>query len=201
MSPILNIYKPVKIHDDVFYSRLIFKEDDIIFQLKKNKLSLDKNNNKALIELDSKTKKDITWIGEEVVKETSKNSETWFGKNITIEDCKSLYRDCITGDDKLKCFYDENSYFYESKNNFIEHSNLLDEMLGIAIIKCPVIIFTKTAFYLRWEISQFKIKKTNEEKIQLTEYSIRDLEEHNLSIDDFNIENKLKDKLKDISLF
>ena len=73
-------------------------------------------------------------------------------------------------------------------------------MLGIAIIKCCVIIFTKTAFYVRWEISQFKIK-IPEEKLNLIEYSIRDLEEHNISIDDFNIENKLKDKLKDISLF
>ena len=199
MNPILNVYNPVKIQDGVFYSKIILNDEDIIIQVKKNKVLLDKTNNKALLDLDSKTKKDIAWIGEEVIKETSKNSESWFGKNISLDDCKTLYRDCID-DKKLKCFYDENSNFYENKNESIEHSNLPDEMLGIAIIKCCVIIFTKTAFYVRWEISQFKIK-TLEEKLNLNEYSIRDLEEHNVSIDDFNIENRLKNKLIDISLF
>jgi len=200
MSPILSVYNPVKIQDGVFYSKVILNDEDIIIQVKKNKVTLDKTNNKALLDLDSKTRKDIAWIGEEVIKETSKNSESWFGKNISLDDCKTLYRDCID-DKKLKCFYDENSNFYESKNDSIEHSNLPDEMLGIAIIKCCVIIFTKTAFYVRWEISQFKIKTNSEEKLNLIEYSIRDLEEHNISIEDFNIENRLKDKLKDISLF
>ena len=200
MSSSLSVYNPVKIQDGVFYSKVILDDEDIIIQVKKNKVNLDKTNNKALLELDSKTKKDISWIGEEVIKETSKNSESWFGKHITIEDCKTLYRDCID-DKKLKCFYDENSNFYKNKNESIEHSDLPDEMLGIAIIKCCVIIFTKTAFYVRWEISQFKIKTNCEEKLNLIEYSIRDLEEHNVSIEDFNIENKLKDKLKDISLF
>ena len=199
MSPTLSVYNPVKIQDGVFYSKLILNDEDIIIQVKKNRVLLDKTNNKALLDLDSKTRKDIAWIGEEVIKETSKNSESWFGKNISLDDCKTLYRDCID-DKKLKCFYDENSNFYQNKNEPIEHSDLQDEMPGIAIIKCCVIIFTKTAFYIRWEISQFKIK-TSEEKLNLIKYSIRDLEEHNISIDDFNIENKLKDKLKDISLF
>tara|TARA_B100001564_G_C20663539_1_gene682667 strand:- start:2717 stop:3316 length:600 start_codon:yes stop_codon:yes gene_type:complete len=199
MSPILSVYNPVKIQDGVFYSKVILNDEEIIIQVKKNKVLLDKINNKALLDLDSKTRKDIAWIGEEVIKETAKNSESWFGKNISLDDCKTLYRDCID-DKKLKCFYDENSNFYQNKNEPIEHSDLQDEMPGIAIIKCCVIIFTKTAFYVRWEISQFKIK-TSEEKLNLIEYSIRDLEEHSVSIDDFNIENKLKDKLKDISLF
>ncbi len=198
MSHILSVYNPVKIQEGVFYSKIILNDEEISIQVKKNKVTLDKTNNKALLELDSKTKKDISWIGEEVIKETSKNSEAWFGKHITIEDCKTLYRDCID-DKKLKCFYDENCIFYENKNESIEHSDLPDEMLGIAIIKCCVIIFTKTAFYVRWEISQFKIKHNSDKKIE--EYSIRDLEEHNVSMEDFNIENKLKDKLKDISLF
>ena len=199
MSPILSVYNPVKIQDGVFYSKVILNDEEIIIQVKKNKVLLDKINNKALLDLDSKTRKDIAWIGEEVIKETAKNSESWFGKNISLDDCKTLYRDCID-DKKLKCFYDENSNFYQNKNEPIEHSDLQDEMPGIAIIKCCVIIFTKTAFYIRWEISQFKIK-TSEEKLNLIKYSIRDLEEHSVSIDDFNIENKLKDKLKDISLF
>jgi hypothetical protein len=200
MSSALGVYNPVKIQDGVFYSKIILNDEDIIIQVKKNKVKLDKPNNKALLELDSKTKKDIAWIGEEVIKETSKNSEAWFGKHITLEDCKTLYRDCID-DKKLKCFYDENCNFYENKNGSIDHSYLQDELSGIAIIKCCVIIFTKTAFYVRWEISQFKIKTNCEEKLHLVEYSIRDLDEHKVSIEDFNIENKLKDKLKDICLF
>ena len=72
-------------------------------------------------------------------------------------------------------------------------------MVGISLIKCCVIIFTKTAFYIRWEISQFKIKKESDKKI--IEYGIRDLEEHNESIEKNEMENKLKDRLKDISLF
>jgi hypothetical protein len=198
MSPILSVYNPVKIQEGVFYSKIILNDEDISIQVKKNKVTLDKTNNKALLEIDSKTKKDIAWIGDEVIKETSKNSETWFGKHITIDDCKTLYRECID-DKKLKCFYDENSYFYKNKNESIEQSDLPDEMLGIAIIKCCVVIFTKTAFYVRWEISQFKIKQDSDKKIE--EYSIRDLDEHNDSIEKNEMENKLKDKLKDISLF
>ena len=197
-NPKIGVYDPVKIKEGMFYSKIIIDDEDINIQVKKNKLILNKENNKAILEIDSKAKRYIDWISEEVIKETSKNSESWFGKNITEDDCKTLYRDCID-DKKLKCFYDENSNFYENKNDYIEHSDLSEQLVGISLIKCCVIIFTKTAFYIRWEISQFKIKKESDKKI--IEYGIRDLEEHNESIEKNEMENKLKDRLKDISLF
>jgi len=194
----LEVYTPNKIKDGMFYSKIIVDDEDITIQVKKNKLTLNKGSNKAVLEVDSKTKKYINWISEEVIKKTSTNSESWFGKHINEDDCKTLYRDCLD-DKKLKCFYDENSNFYEDINNSLEQSELPEELLGIGLIKCCVIIFTKTAIYIRWEISQFKIKQVSDEKMK--EYCIRDLDEHGDSIEKNEMENKLKDRLKDISLF
>ena len=196
-NPKLDIYDPVKIKEGMFYSKIIVDNEDINIQVKKNKLTLN-TDSKGVLEVDSKTKKYINWISEEVIKNTSAKSESWFGKHISEDDCKTLYRDCLD-DKKLRCFYDENSNFYKGIDSSLEQSELPEELLGIGLIKCCVIIFTKTAFYIRWEISQFKIKEISDEKIK--EYSIRDLEEHCDSIEKNEMENKLKDKLRDISLF
>jgi len=194
----LSVYNPNKIKDGMFYSKIIVDDEDITIQVKKNKVVLDKENNKAILEIDSNTKRYINWISDEVIKETSRNSESWFGKHISIDDCKSLYRDCID-EKKLKCFYDENSNFYKSKNQSIEHSELPDELLGIGLIKCCVVIFTKNSIYIRWEITEFKLKSDTDKNF--INYGIRDLDEHKESITEKEIEKKLKDKLKDISLF
>jgi len=194
----LSVYNPNKIKDGMFYSKIIVDDEDITIQVKKNKVVLDKENNKALLEIDSNTKRYINWVSDEVIKETSRNSESWFGKHISVDDCKSLYRDCID-EKKLKCFYDENSNFYKSKNKSIEHSELPDELLGICLIKCCVVIFTKNSIYIRWEITEFKMKSDKDKN--LINYGIRDLDEHKESITEKEIEKKLKDKLKDISLF
>lgn len=194
----LSVYNPNKIKDGMFYSKIIVDDEDITIQVKKNKVVLDKENNKALLEIDSNTKRYINWVSDEVIKETSRNSESWFGKHISVDDCKSLYKNCID-EKKLKCFYDENSNFYKSKNKSVEHSELPDELLGIGLIKCCVVIFTKNSIYIRWEITEFKLKSDTDKTF--TDYGIRDLDEHKESITENEIEKKLKDKLKDISLF
>jgi len=196
MTTKLNIYDPVKIRDGVYYSKLIIEDGDINIQVKKNKLKIDPETKKAILEIDSKTVEYIKWISNQVMSETSVNSEKWFGKEINLEDCETIYKDAVVDGERLHCFYDENTRFYESKDTEINHGDLNNDMCGIAMIKCTVIIFTKNSFFTRWEISQFKIKD-NEKLKKLIDYSIIDLDEHNTPFDIDNIESKIKN----ISLF
>ena len=196
MSPTLDIYDPVKIRDGVYYSKIMIDGGDTSIQVKKNNLTIDKGTNKAVLEVDSETAEYIKWVSDEVIKETSSMSKSWFGKEINLEDCKSIYKSALVDGEKLHCFYDENTSFYEKKNVEIEHSEMSIISSGIALIKCVVVIFTKKSFFIRWEVLQFKLKRDKElEKI--TEYSMRDLEEHGVS---FGLEG-IEDKIKDISLF
>ena len=196
MSPKLNIYDPVKIRDGVYYSKIMIDEGDTSIQVKKNNLTIDKDTNKAILDLDSEAAQYINWVSNEVIKETSAMSKSWFGKEISLEDCETIYKNAMVDGEKLHCFYDENTSFYEKKNVEIDHSELSIINSGIALIKCVVVIFTKKSFFIRWEVLQFKIKH-NKLLEKITEYSIRDLEEHGVSFDLEGIE----DKIKDISLF
>jgi len=192
MSPKLHIYDPVKIRDGVYYSKLIMDDGDITIQVKKNNLTIDPLTGKAILDIDSKTSEYIETISKKVIKETSSRSEEWFGKKISMDDCNTIYKNAVVEGERLHCFYDENSRFYEKKDSELDHGDLNKTNSGIALIKCVVIIFTKNSFFIRWEILQFKIKPD-----KITEYSIRDLEEHDIS---YELDN-LDDKIKDITLF
>ena len=65
------------------------------------------------------------------------------------------------------------------------------ELKGIALLNCVGVVYTKTSFFLRWEISQFKVK--SERKNVNEEYLIKDLEEHSRSLKDENVIRKLND--------
>ena len=194
MSFKLLVYKPVMIKEGVFYSKVTLDDSDINIQVNKSKLNIDADKNKAILDVDSKTSKHINKISEELIKQTSEKSEKWFGKQINLKDCQTLYQNALV-DEKLHCFYDENSRFYESKNKEVEHNELNKELTGISLIKCAYVIFTKSSFFIRWEIMQFKIKNNFDTKI--VDYSIRDLDEHEISID---THNKFKKEIP-ISLF
>ena len=62
------------------------------------------------------------------------------------------------------------------------------------MIKCDVVVYTKTYFFVKWEIGQFKIKSDTlgrEISIYLSEYRIKDLPEHVKSEKDEEIIRKL----------
>lgn len=195
----LQIYDPVKINDGMYYSKLMYKDSELNFQVSKTICNLKKTKNKASVLVDSNSALFIKQISECVIKNTSLKSVNYFGKQISIEDCQNIYKEALTHDNKLNCFIDENSFFYESKNKEIEHEYLLDEFNGIAIVKGVVVVYTKTSFFIKWEISQFKIKKPKIEVQEdlFTEYMIKDLPEHSKALDD----GKIEEKLVQISLF
>ena len=193
------IFDPVKINDGMYYSKLMYKESEINFQVSKTHLSLKKSKNGATILLDEKSATFIKLVSDCIIKNTSENSTKFFGKQISREDCETIYKETLTPDNKLHCFIDENTFFYESKNTEIKHQDLLDEFNGIAIIKGGVVVYTKNTFFIKWEISQFKIKRMKEktEEEIITEYIIKDLPEHSKALDD----EQLEKKLVEISLF
>jgi hypothetical protein len=167
--------------------------EDISFQVKKNKLVIDKPNDKCSLLLDEKSVECIKKITDAVIEYTSEKSKEWFGKELNLEQCKSICKNNLT-ENNLTCFYDENSIFYETKNKNLNITDLSDELYGIALIKCDVVVYTKTYFFIKWEINQFKIKSDPTEKeisIYLTEYRIKDLPEHIKSTKDEEIVRKL----------
>ena len=158
-------------------------------QFGKNKLVLNKENGKAKLNISDFEASQIKELTEEVIRITSLNSEEWFDKCISEDDCASIYKNAVV-DNVLHCFYDENTLFFSSKDQFsideIDH-----ELKGIALLNCVGVVYTKTSFFLRWEISQFKVK--SERKNVNEEYLIKDLEEHSRSLKDENVIRKLND--------
>jgi len=60
-------------------------------------------------------------------------------------------------------------------------------------------VYTKHSFFIRWEISQFKIKKPKEQEevFKFDEYMIKDLPDHETPING----DELAKKLDEICLF
>ena len=193
----IEVYDPINTSDGVYYSKIMFKNSEISIQTDKTKLVLNKPQNKAKINVNAEVSDFIKSVSKAVISITSEKSKHFFGKEITNEDCETLYKEALV-DNNLYCFFDEDTHFYKSKSDKINLEDLEDELKGIALLKCSAVVYTKHSFFIRWEISQFKMKhEKKEDNTILQEYSIKDLPEHNLPIDG----DPLVKKLQEISLF
>jgi hypothetical protein len=195
----LLIYDPIKTAKNIYYSRIMHESEEISFQIGKNSLVLDKIKNRGLITLDDKSLECVNRISEAVIQFTSEKSKMWFGKELNLEECKTIFKNNLTDNNKLNCYYDENSIFYDSKNTTLEILDLEANLHGICLLKCDVVVYTKTYFLIKWEISQFKIKPEKSPMlcVYLSEYKIIDLPEHSQSYKD----DEIVKKLEDITLF
>ena len=194
----LLIYDPIKTPKNIYYSRILHNSEEISFQVEKNKVVLGKVKSKATLVLDEKSLNCIKKISDSVIELTSEKSKTWFGKELNIEECRGIFKNNLI-DNKLMCFYDENTVFYDSINKELDVSTLSDELYGLALVKCEVVVYTKTYFFIKWEISQYKIKHQKSEILNeyLLEYKIKDLPEHSKNYTD----DEIVKKLEDITLF
>jgi len=194
----LLIYDPIKTPKNIYYSRIIHNSEEISFQVEKNKVVLDKVKSRATLTLDEKSLECIKKISDSVIELTSEKSKIWFGKELNVEECKGIFKNNLIGNNLL-CFYDENTVFYDSKNTELDISSLQDELYGIALLKCEVVVYTKTYFFIKWEISQYKIKHQKSEILNeyLLEYKIKDLPEHSKTYKD----DEIIKKLEEITLF
>lgn len=195
----ITIYDPINTHKNVYYSKIMYKETEISLQIPKNTLVLNKEKQKAKLVIDETTADFIREVSKSVIAITSEKSQDFFGKEISVEDCESIYKEALVSDNILHCFYDDDTYFYISKKEQASIEDLPVEIEGIALLKCSAIVYTRHSFFIRWEISQFKIKKSKEpeEIFKLDEYIIRDLPEHDSPMDG----DPLAKKLDEICLF
>tara|TARA_Y100000741_G_scaffold363938_1_gene353427 strand:- start:1658 stop:2260 length:603 start_codon:yes stop_codon:yes gene_type:complete len=193
----IKVYDPVNINNGVYYSKIMYKNSEITLQTDKTKLTINKDKNKAKINVGGKINDFIKNVSKAAIEITSEKSEYFFGKKITVEDCESIYKEAVI-DNTLHCFFDEDTHFYKSKSDKINLEDLEDELKGIALLKCSAIVYTKHSFFIRWEISQFKMKQDKKvENTAMKEYSIKDLPEHDHPIDG----DPLAKKLEEITLF
>jgi len=194
----LEIYSPVKTDGDIYYSKIMLNGCELTIQTKKNKLKLNREKMKCVLTIDDSTSDVIKKISKSVIENTASHSKIWFEKEISESDCESIYKEAAVSN-KLYCFYDENTQFYTSKNSDMKIEELEDELNGIALLKCNVVIYTKTSFFIRWEISQFKIKRDRPEEL-FTDYMIIDLPDHSNSLE-INMLDNIESKLENITLF
>ena len=193
----VKVYDPVNTKKNVYYSKVMYKDAEISIQLCKNKIYLEKDKLKAKVLVNDNIVEFIKQLSQAVIDITSENSEHFFGKKINTSDCEHIYKEALVGD-KLQCFFDEDTYFYESKDCRVNIENLSSELEGIALLKCSAIVYTKTSFFIRWEVSQFKIKKNKSDRhVFVDEYFIKDLKEHEEALDG----DPLAKKLGEICLF
>tara|TARA_B110001450_G_scaffold120288_1_gene113383 strand:- start:3033 stop:3635 length:603 start_codon:yes stop_codon:yes gene_type:complete len=191
------VYQPNKVDENVFFSKIMDGSSEITFQIPKTKIYLDKNKEKCKIFLNETLISDIETISRDVIKITSEKSKEFFGKELDIDSCSNLYRNAISDGNLLNCFYSDETYFFHKKNK-LGISDIDDEVNGIVLLKGDVVVYTKTAFYIRWEIEQMKIKK---EKIlyepMISDYSIIDLDEDDVIPDT----QKMAKKIREVSFF
>jgi hypothetical protein len=195
----IEVFDPVNTNKNVYYSKIMYKNAEISLQLPKNVLTLNKDKKKAKLIIDNTNVEFIKEVSRAIIEITSEKSEKFFGKEISVEDCEIIYKEALVND-TLHCFYDDDTYFYISKRDSISVDDLPTENEGIALLKCSAVVYTKHSFFIRWEISQFKIKKNKlqeEEVFTLEEYSIKDLPDHGLPTDG----DPLVKKLDEICLF
>ena len=195
----IEVFDPVNTNKNVYYSKIMYKNAEISLQLPKNVLTLNKDKKKAKLIIDNTTVEFIKEVSRAIIEITSEKSEKFFGKEISVEDCEIIYKEALVND-TLHCFYDDDTYFYISKRDSISVDDLPTENEGIDLLKCSAVVYTKHSFFIRWEISQFKIKKNKlqeEEVFTLEEYSIKDLPDHELPTDG----DPLVKKLDEICLF
>jgi hypothetical protein len=85
-------------------------------------------------------------ISSAVIEITSDKSEHFFGKKINIDDCESIYKEALVKNNLLHCFYDDDTFFYETKNKELNIEDIKDETKGIVLLKCSAVVYTKTSF-------------------------------------------------------
>jgi len=192
------VYHPNKVENDVFFSKIMDGSSEITFQIPKTKIHFDKEKEKCKILLDETSISELESVSKEVIKITAEKSNDFFGKEIDIDSCTSLYRNAVSDGNLLNCFYSSDTYFFDRKTE-LDITEIPDETTGIVLLKGDVIVYTKTAFYIRWEIQQMKVKTEKSSKSKetlLTEYSIIDIPE-----DEIDETEKITKKIKEISLF
>jgi len=195
----IEIFHPKKNSDNVYYSKITLDNSELVLQIPKNKITLLKDKQRCILNLDSNNLEILKNLSDIVTHKTSDNSQEWFSKSISLEDCQQIYKDAVV-DEKLYGFFDENTIFYDSSKQQYDVKDLDDELNGIALIKCSLVIFTKTSFFIRWELSQFKLKKDKDPKNDvISDYIIRDLDEHMTPVEDD--ESKIINKLENVTLF
>lgn len=192
------VYRPNKVDDNVFFSKIMDGSSEITFQIPKTKIHFDKDKEKCKILLDEASISELESISKDVIRITSEKSNEFFGKEIDVDSCSSLYRNAVSDDNLLNCFYSSDTYFFDRKTE-LDVADIPDETTGIVLLKGDVIVYTKTAFYIRWEIQQMKVKtekSSRSKETLLTEYSIIDVPD-----DEIDETEKIAKKIKEISLF
>jgi len=192
------VYHPNKVDENVFFSKIMDGSSEITFQVPKTKIYFDKEKEKCKILLDENSKTAIETISKDVIRITAEKSNEFFGKELDIDSCSSLYRNALSEGNLLNCFYTSDTYFFDKKNK-LDVSDISEETTGIVLLKGDVIVYTKTAFYIRWEIQQMKVKTEKSSKPDetfLTDYSIIDNPE-----DEIDDTEKIAKKIKEISFF
>ena len=192
------VYRPNKVDDNVFFSKIMDGSSEITLQIPKTKIYFDKEKEKCKILLDENSIKELESVSKDVIRITSEKSNEFFGKEIDNESCSSLYRNAISDGNLLNCFYSDETYFFDKKTE-LNVSDIPDETTGIVLLKGDVVVYTKTAFYIRWEIQQMKVKTEKSSKPKetlITEFVIIDIPE-----DETTETEKIEMKINEISLF
>lgn len=198
----IKVYNPNKRNENVYCSKVMLDSNELQFQLQKTEIEINKETSKCKINISDEEIKSLFFgISKVIISKTSENSEKWFGKNLSVDDCSQIYKEACTND-VLHCFIDSDTIFFDSSKTELNVEELPDKMKGICLVKCGMVVFTKTSFFIRWELSQFKFKKEKNKapyEVYLSDYSIVDLEEHNTPIEE-DADNLTK-KIENITLF
>jgi len=116
----------------------------------------------------------LSQLNEFVINHICCQSETWFGKNIPLENIKNMYND------KLKFVFDNStSQLIDKRENDLDTSEISKGVILESICLLKYLVFTKDSCFLHWEICTAKVHKKTQ-RVPLFGF-IEDTDDHSES--------------------
>ena len=92
----LNIEKPNKNEDDLYSSKILYNNENLIFQTPKVKITKVSEKNLTIEIADDNLYDSLGLFDNHIIKLTSDNSKDWFSNEYTIDDIEELYKRSIS---------------------------------------------------------------------------------------------------------
>jgi hypothetical protein len=139
-------------------SKVIYMNEDLMVQTPRCRLPFDPFSNSFTINLNEPFYHLIRGIEDYILKQANLRSTEWFGRELSVEEIKSMFKSSITESDKgylpsMKIPYNEECEFYESDNMTIAPKDKLIKGSEVRLI----LTFPKVNIKKRCGVTTFNI--------------------------------------------
>lgn len=179
----LNIEKPNKNEDDLYSSKILYNNENLIFQTPKVKITKVSEKNLTIEIADDNLYDSLGLFDNHIIKLTSDNSKDWFSNEYTIDDIEELYKRSIstpyksTNKCNMKININNTVQIYNKNKELLSINDLIVDNEIVLLISCSKLLIYKNYCIPKWEAIQIKVKE-KKNKVR-NEYLFKDLDNEN----------------------